>query len=620
MPVLPVVVSLRPVPWVSPMSLRVLLIGLLLVPLWLQAGGLPAAAQDAPAGASGSGAPTAPAMNPDSPSNPDATSAEVRAVWISNAVLGRLGGPAGVMRLLDELAEANVNVILPEAVFRGYTLYPGPYQDPRFAAWSVDPLEVIAHAAHLRGMEVHPWVWVFAAGLDAAPGPILAAHPQWAECPPGADVVLGLEAARSAPPPAAGRTLWLSPAVPEARAFLIREFLEILRRYPVDGLHLDYIRYSETPCGDGVPRASLARYAAETGRDPAAVVAAAGAGSAAAREEAMAWHLWREAQVSAFVRDLSAAMRAENPSWVLTAAVTPEIREARYLRWQDWEHWLANGWVDYVFPMAYASNVRLVRTMMASWDELGPLVGRIVPGLLVSANTPEALLEQMEAVRSAAVAGVALFAADHLLPSHLRALRSGPFAAATVPFRDDAGEVRRPPAPAAFVPPKEPPVFAAAPRDQDAPGTNLAAAARVTVDSAFRGYGPGPLTDGRRNDEIEIGRWAEVAWASAETPDPHWIELAWDDEQRIARVDIYWARDRDQFHSSRSYRVEAWVNGEWQVLFAHESPTGSTRVTRHSISFVPVATDRLRVFQPPGGGPAGRPDLMWVAEVEVYGP
>src|SRR5690606_41883523 len=69
--------------------------------------------------------------------------AEIRAVWISNAILGRLGGPAGVQQLLDQLAKANFNVILPVTGFRGYTLYPRPYQDPRFAAWPEDPLTVI---------------------------------------------------------------------------------------------------------------------------------------------------------------------------------------------------------------------------------------------------------------------------------------------------------------------------------------------------------------------------------------------------------------------------------------------------------------------------------------------
>ncbi|MFS8665504.1 MAG: family 10 glycosylhydrolase [Limnochordales bacterium] len=545
-----------------------------------------------------------------------ADGAEVRAVWVSNAILGRLGGPAGVLELLDQLARANVNVVLPEAVFRGYTLYPGPYQDPRFAAWPVDPLDFIAREAGARGLEVHPWVWVFAAGLDPAPGPILRAHPEWAECRPD----LPAPEVPPGPLPAAGRTLWLTPAEPAARQFLIEEFLGILRRYPVHGLHLDYIRYSEAPCGDGWPRASAARYQAETGRDPSILLVSGGegGGAGALRDEAVAWHLWREAQVNAFVRDLARRMRAENPQWLLSAAVTPEIREARFLRLQDWQHWLANGWVDYVFPMAYTSHIGLLRTMMASWEELGPQRERLVPGLLVPASPLPDLLAQLAAVRAEPVAGVALFAADHLPASHWRALESGPFAVpAPVPFRDAGGAVRRWPAPAALVPPTDPPVFVPAPEHDG--GANLARQAQVRVDSSFRGYGPHPLNDGRRNDEVEIGRWAEVAWASAETPEPHWIELEWSQPQRIARVDLYWARDRDQFHASRRYRVEAWTGDGWQLIFAHESPVGTTHVTRHSVSFVPVTTTRLRIWQPPGGGPAGRPDLMWVAEVEAYG-
>src|SRR5690606_22500648 len=188
-------------------------------------------------------------------------------------------------------------------------------------------------------------------------------------------------------------------------------------------------RYSEAPCGDGLPRASAARYQAETGIDAARLPAAGDLpATAAEREAAAAWHLWREAQVTTFVRDLSAAMRAENADWLLSAAVTPEIREARFLRLQDWQHWLANGWVDYVFPMAYTSHIGLLRTMMASWEELGPQRERLVPGLLVPASPLPDLLAQLAAVRAEPVAGVALFAADHLPASHWRALESGPFA------------------------------------------------------------------------------------------------------------------------------------------------------------------------------------------------
>lgn|GEM_PF-2019438 len=537
---------------------------------------------------------------------------EVRAVWISNALLGRLGGPAGVRELLDGLAAANFNLVLPEAVFRGYTLYPGPYQDPRFAAWSEDPLSVIVREAHARGMEVHPWVWVFAAGLDPVPGPILASHPEWAECRPAGPW--------PAPEAAAGgsgsRTLWLSPAYPDARAWLISQFLAILQHYPVDGLHLDYIRYGETPCGDGLPRASAVQYLQETGVDPWTLGVAGGADRAAALE----WHLWREAQVSAFVRDMAAAMRGENPSWLLSAAVTPELHEARYLRQQDWEHWLRNGWVDYVFPMAYSSSAGLLQTMIASWDELGSLRGRLVPGLLVSANDLPSLLEQVARVRSAPVAGVALFAADYLQAGHLLALGSGPFApAAALPHRDPAGAVVRGDEPGEYVPPSKPPVFASAPQYDGVTAANLAPLARVSVDSSFRGYGPGPLNDGRRNEEVELGRSAEVAWASAETPTDHWIELAWDEPRAIARVDVYWARDRNAFHASRSYRVEMWRGDGWSTVYAHDDPVGSQQVTRHSVSFIPVLTTRLRILQPAGGGPVARPDLMWVAEVEVYG-
>ncbi|MEW6048953.1 MAG: discoidin domain-containing protein, partial [Bacillota bacterium] len=189
--------------------------------------------------------------------------------------------------------------------------------------------------------------------------------------------------------------------------------------------------------------------------------------------------------------------------------------------------------------------------------------------------------------------------------------------------------------PAEYRPPEEPPLEAPAvarPKQGEAAATQPAAAGtatnlalasrgtRVTVDSNFPGYGPRPLNDGERNDTSEEGRWAEVAWASGEIPGEHWIVLEFPEPVEATRVDIYWARDRGKFWSSQTYVIEYQPPGSerWVELYRHQDPEWRTQITAHSIQFQPVNMAKLRIRQPEGGGPARRPNLMWVAEVEVY--
>ncbi|MCA1613026.1 MAG: protein kinase [Acidobacteria bacterium] len=142
--------------------------------------------------------------------------------------------------------------------------------------------------------------------------------------------------------------------------------------------------------------------------------------------------------------------------------------------------------------------------------------------------------------------------------------------------------------------------------------------ARVLVDSSFDGYNARPLTDDvtdvRRVGEM---RYNEGNWASAETPEPHWIELQFDRPVRLAAVYVYWGFDRNRYLPAR--RVELQTpdgRGGWRTVSTVE-PGGN--FDRTSFEFTPVAAQGLRVLQPAQQGPQNRSFIMWVRELKVYG-
>ena len=143
-------------------------------------------------------------------------------------------------------------------------------------------------------------------------------------------------------------------------------------------------------------------------------------------------------------------------------------------------------------------------------------------------------------------------------------------------------------------------------------------AARLTVDSSYDGYTAKPLTDGISDvKRISAMRYNEGNWASAETHEPHWIELQLPAEARLSAVYIYWGFDRDRFVASRRVELQTPdASGAWQTISTIEPGSDYDRT---AFEFTPVRTERVRIFQPAQQGPRGRPFVMWVREVKLFG-
>jgi serine/threonine protein kinase len=139
----------------------------------------------------------------------------------------------------------------------------------------------------------------------------------------------------------------------------------------------------------------------------------------------------------------------------------------------------------------------------------------------------------------------------------------------------------------------------------------------VKVDSSYDGYNARPLTDGV-TDVREIGakRYNLGNWVSAESPEPHWIELEFKQPERVTAVYVYWGFDKDRYMPSRSVELQVADGGGWRTVSTLE-PGGN--FDRAAFEFAPFVAERVRLFQPAQAGPQNRPFVMWVREVQAFG-
>ena len=339
--------------------------------------------------------------------------AEIRAVWLDRGTIVRAGSEAELAKIFDRLAQAGINTIFFETVNAGYTIYPSkvaPQQNPLIRGWN--PLSSGVKLAHERGMEIHAWVWTFAAGnqrhneilnIDANyPGPVLAAHPNWANYDQQGRMI-----------PSGQTKPFFDPANSELRQYLLKLYQEIVTEYKVDGLQLDYIRYpfQDSAAGRsyGYGQAARTQFQQLTGVDPMKITPS----------QTQLWQQWttfRTQQVDSFVKQVSQMLRQQRRDLTLSVAVFPLPESERIQKiQQNWEVWARQGDVDLVIPMTYAQDTVRFQTLAKPWiasSQLGSAL--LIPGIRLLSLPTLGAFDQLQLVRDLPVSGFALFAAENL--------------------------------------------------------------------------------------------------------------------------------------------------------------------------------------------------------------
>jgi uncharacterized lipoprotein YddW (UPF0748 family) len=289
---------------------------------------------------------------------------------------------------------------------------PGVLPGDRIARESLrfDPLAAACRIAQARGMRIHAWVNVFLSGNWRENGAqnAVVRHPEWVALlrdgrPPQRLRVSEREGARI-------EGIYLSPGNLDVRRHLERVVRDLLSRYPLDGLHLDYIRY---PYGDaGYDEASREAF----------LIADLEESIPAGDDPRMSpWDRWRTEQVSLTVERLARTARSIRPGIEVTAAVIPDAGVARESCKQDWPRWAREGWIDAVLLMAYTPSTERLGQFLRSAREQIPEAGRVIPGLGLHKLEARSLEDELRLLDVEGVRSYALFSQAELMRS--RSLR-----------------------------------------------------------------------------------------------------------------------------------------------------------------------------------------------------
>jgi uncharacterized lipoprotein YddW (UPF0748 family) len=359
---------------------------------------------------------------------------EVRALWVRSASLAT---PAAVTAMVRSAKQGGFNTLLVQVRSRGDSFFNGGLE-PRAAVLdtqpdSFDPLALTIRMAHAGGMRVHAWIDIglvsSATWLPASRAHVVYRHPEWLMVPRALarDMVL-LDAQSqlyldkllrwTKAQGADIEGLYVSPVPEEAASATVAVVADIVARYPVDGVHLDYVRYPNEDFD--YSRGALEAFRTDVLRRMDSV--AGRPRSLPAAQDLVAWteafpdewRNFRRDRLTSLVARIRESVKARRPDVIVSAAVSPDPVEAATRRLQDWGAWLRDGLLDVVCPMAYASDRATFTAQVAHVREVAgprPVWAGIGAYRLSSSDT----VENIRIARRLGAAGVILFSYDALV-------------------------------------------------------------------------------------------------------------------------------------------------------------------------------------------------------------
>ena len=264
----------------------------------------------------------------------------MRAIWLSQYDMYGVCTEGGEQRerrdfillvrnILDNVKALGFNTVIVQVRPFGDSFYPSEHYP--MSAYAVgaygrdadyDPFSIIVSEAHLRGLSIHAWInplrCMRTDELENVSGEYKTK--EWFEYS-FADRAVEVS----------GR-VYLNPAYPEVRELVCDGVSEIIRNYPVDGIHIDDYFYPTTDTE--FDRIAYSRYLGRGGK--------------------LSLADFRREQISSLVHEIYTTVKSENGGVIF--GVSPSgVMENNYDRlYADVALWCAEeGYVDYICPQVY---------------------------------------------------------------------------------------------------------------------------------------------------------------------------------------------------------------------------------------------------------------------------
>jgi len=288
----------------------------------------------------------------------------IQGMWV---VRWEIPDVPSALKMVEDAARYGITDIFLQVYARGEVLYPSSFI-PRFEELRTreDLLSLVLEEAHKRGIRVHAWLNLFYTWSQAPFPPhshhITRKYPQWfvADRTGRSIFTYSIDELKKK-----GLPGYFTSPFSDIYEYLLKMVKEVLS-YPVDGIHLDYVRYPAPYFGYELPARNYfySRYGVDFFQDPLISFFNHRALEKMHMEE-------KKKRITELVREIRKLSRGK----ILSVACLPDPEEAERLG-QDWVGWLKEGLIDYAVPMTYTASPEWFRKRIKKYPR-----DKVLPGI-----------------------------------------------------------------------------------------------------------------------------------------------------------------------------------------------------------------------------------------------
>ncbi|MBO7166499.1 MAG: family 10 glycosylhydrolase [Kiritimatiellae bacterium] len=199
---------------------------------------------------------------------------------------------------------------------------------------------------------------------------------------------------------------YLDASNPMVQKYLLDAIGEIKNNYAVDGVHLDFVRWSEAQQSVTATPAVMARYNKEK-----------------SKFQNVFW-AWKEYVIRKFVYSARIKVKEGMKRKVcFSVAVLPLYPSCVKSVGQNWIEWMDKGYVDYIVPMNYSQDLKKYSQMLQVQTSTPERAKKVISGIGVTANESRLnavdVINEINKARQHGAAGVVLFDLNPTLTSEI---------------------------------------------------------------------------------------------------------------------------------------------------------------------------------------------------------
>ncbi|MCF7803216.1 MAG: family 10 glycosylhydrolase [Candidatus Marinimicrobia bacterium] len=349
-----------------------------------------------------------------------------KGLWV---IRNNMTDSSSIKEVVEFASDNGFRQILVQVRGRGFAYYTSSFvprsyliTEPQF-----DPLAYAIEKGHEAGLEVHAWMnmYVLWTAETEPPDPnhLLLTQPEWTDADNNGvmykdkDWNLFRNGLRGG--------IYLAPTHPAVNPYLKSVVKEVVENYNVDGIHLDYIRYQNVV--SGYNPAGRETFRNKYGVDPLLLSQITQLDTVNWDERSYqiyidAWNAHRRDQVTQLVSSLKTL--CEQHGTKLSAAVKPNVNDARSRFFQDWEYWIEEGYLDLAIPMNYAKDLELFMSNLQLIREKLPR-DQVAMGIAVYNQSQFDVAEKILKTLSAQYEGFCLFSYNSFVenPTYIDVIR-----------------------------------------------------------------------------------------------------------------------------------------------------------------------------------------------------